>query len=415
MTTYSRQPEHRPALDIALAYLNVGGFQLLGDHVLHSSITPIRVLDSIRRDPLLVEAAERLVDWPQDHDVEVRRLTRAFLHGKAFLVNDFAPAVVAGSSNFTYAGLARNRELNLGTYQPNAVNLTKAWFDEQWDEAEPYDLAALYASRFEAHAPYDVCMLHELYGDTLGRDSQVPNELGLTVFQRDGVWRAKRILDKRGGVVIADEVGLGKTFLAGELIREAAIERRQKVLLVTPATLHESTWLPFLQEHTIAADVISYDKLVREIEIAGTHGSDLQSLDSYAMIVVDEAHNLRNAATLRADTMRRLVGGGVPKQIVLLTATPVNNSLLDLKTLISYITTADAAFADIDVPSLNEYFGNAMAMDPDEPSGRHLFDVLDAIAVRRTRRFIKTHYPNERVGGELITFPRPSPNESTTT
>ena len=117
------------------------------------------------------------------------------------------------------------------------------------------------------------------------------------------------------------------------------------------------------------------------------------------MVVVDEAHNLRNPRTLRADTMRRVVGGAIPKQLVLLTATPVNNSLLDVKTLISYITSADAAFADIDVPSLSTYFGNAMAMDPDELSPRHLFDVLDAIAVRRTRRFIKLHYPNERVEG----------------
>ena len=68
-------------------------------------------------------------------------------------------------------------------------------------------------------------------------EHQDETEIHLTSFQTDGVWRAKRILDRLNGVLIADEVGLGKTFIAGEMIREATLDRRQRVLVITPATL----------------------------------------------------------------------------------------------------------------------------------------------------------------------------------
>lgn len=440
-----------PQVAIASAYFNVDGFTLLaerlakagpvrlllgavpGDYVDHVTITPLAALRSPFLDSRTTDAVARhaealtsdrnllgfdrtadrraaqLVDWLDNHDVEVRRLTSSFLHGKAYLIDGGpAKAVLAGSSNLTYAGLTRNRELNLGHYQPGVVARTEAWFDEQWSEAEVFDLAGLYRSRFELHSPTHVFlrMLLELYGDDVTREHADGNELGLTDFQRDGVWRARRILRRRGGVIVADEVGLGKTYLAGELLREAAVERRQKVLLVAPATLRDSTWLPFLAKHNLPATVVSYDELVRDLSASRPPAPRLEAPDEYAMVIVDEAHSLRNPRTRRADAMRQLLSGSVPKDLVMLTATPVNNGLDDLRTLISYITNVDAAFADIDVPSLDEYFARAMALDPDELSGRHLYDLLDAIAVRRTRRFIKQNYPNERVNGEPIVFPQ---------
>lgn len=439
-------------VDIATAYFNVGGFMLLADALdaagpvrlllgaepvdseVRATVTPLSVLGARRGDPRLREALEdhdhalaedrnlvsitkegdsavqRLLIWLRDHDVQVRRLEKDFLHGKAFIIKDGGASVMAGSSNLTYAGLARNRELNLGVYQPSPVERTQEWFEDQWADAVPYDLAGLYAARTELHQPWTVFlrMLYELYGDTYKEDTEFDNELGLTEFQADGVHRAKRILAKRGGVIVADEVGLGKTFVAGELIREAAIENRQKVLVVAPATLRDSTWRPFLKDKNINADVVSYEELAGDIQTgrAGKAGAHVQSLDSYALVVVDEAHNLRNASTQRADAFRMLLAGAVAKKLVLLTATPVNNSLQDLQSLVSYIDPADGAFADIGVPSVRRYIGSAMAMDPDELSGKHLFELLDAIAVRRTRRFIKTQYPNAKVGGVQITFPQ---------
>ena len=347
--------------------------------------------------------------------VEVRRYTGGFLHGKAFIVSTVLPLVMSGSSNFTYAGLATNRELNLGQFSPHTVAAVREWFEELWAESEPYDLAALYEARWAPHLPWHVFlrMLWELYGAEVDEEAaaRAVSRLGLTAFQSDGVWRAKRILSRRSGVIVADEVGLGKTFIAGELIYEATVTRRQKVLVIAPATLRDSTWGPFLRDKNLRADVVSYEQLVGDLEIAGRVDAALQHPDEYAMVVVDEAHALRNLATLRADAMRGLLTGPSPKDLVLLTATPVNNSLYDLYALISYFVPNDAAFAGGGVPSLKRYFDRAMAMNPDDLSPEHLFDVIDQVAVRRTRRFVKHYYVGDKViinGVEQeIRFPTP--------
>ena len=129
------------------------------------------------------------------------------------------------------------------------------------------------------------------------------------------------------------------------------------------------------------------------------------------MVVIDEAHNLRNPSTQRALALRRLLAGSPSKDLVLITATPVNNSLWDLCYLLGYFVKNDAAFADVGIRSLQDHIAAAMAMNPDDLSPEYLFDVLDAVAVRRTRPFVKRYYPNDtlNVGGRQvpITFPTP--------
>ena len=456
-----------PPIAIATAFFNPGGFRLLADEL--EQVGPVRLLLGAEPDPdagarvrplsggrgrqadrlqlrraleghsrdlaadrdlvgFTREAdadARRLVAWLRGQvpgpdgtprpPVEVRLYTGGFLHGKAFIISDVLPHVMSGSSNFTYAGLATNRELNLGQFSPGPVAAVRSWFEELWTESEPYDLAALYEARWAPHLPWHVFlrMLWELYGREVEEEAaaRAVSRLGLTAFQSDGVWRAKRILSLRSGVIVADEVGLGKTYIAGELIYDATVTRRQKVLVIAPATLRDSTWEPFLREKNLRADVVSYEQLVGDLSIAGRVDAALQDLDEYAMVVVDEAHALRNTATLRADAMRELLTGQSPKDLVLLTATPVNNSLYDLYTLISYFVTNDAAFAGTGVPSLKGYFDRAMAINPDDLSPEHLFDVINQVAVRRTRRFVKHYYVGDKVvinGVEQeIRFPTP--------
>jgi len=447
-----------PPLDIASAYFNAAGYELISDALdgvgpvrlllgaeptdahLRGTITPLDVRAARKGDPRITQALahheaalvedrdlagfgaevdaliERLINWLERDDVEVRRLEKGFLHGKAFIVDAAGDSALAGSSNLTRAGLSVNRELNVGVYTPSVVAQVRAWFDEQWDAAAPYDLAELYRARRVPHDPYLVFMrmLLALYGRDLAENPEFDgeNELGLAKHQLDGVHRARRILKKRRGVIIADEVGLGKTFIAGELIREAAVERRQKVLVVAPAALRDTTWRPFLETKNLPAKVVSYEELAQEVENGPTGVPKLEIDETtedyvYSLVVVDEAHHIRNAGTARAAAMRHVLSGKVAKDLVLLSATPVNNSLQDLYNLLGYINPSDAAFKDIGVTSLAEYFNHAMSIDPDELSGEHLFEVLDAIAVRRTRRFIKTQYPDLVLpDGTPIVFPQ---------
>ena len=448
-------------LDVATAYFNVGGFSLLADSLdqvqgtrllLGAEPKPVeqrrRVLGvesvhpsrafrarlngaledhegqlTTERDLLgfsveVDSTTKRLVEWLRSGQVEVRRLETRFLHGKAFLIADHSHGVMAGSSNFTRAGLASNVELNLGNYSPHVVGQVQEWFDELWTEAVEYDLAALYEARFEPHLPYLIYlrMLWERYGAELVEEAEAEGapRIHLTSFQVDGLWRARRILAERHGVLIADEVGLGKTYLAGELIREAEIERRQRVLVVTPATLRDGPWRAFRAQFLLRMELVSYEDLMSDKRLNPDHatGHKLEAaINDYAMVVVDEAHNLRNPGTQRAEALRRLLGGTPPKKLVLLTATPVNNSLWDLYHQLGYFMRNDAAFADVGIPSMRDHFAKAMALNPDDLTPEHLFDVLDTVAVRRTRSFVKRYYPNDTVsiGGreQTITFPTP--------
>ncbi|MEB0000680.1 helicase-related protein [Cryobacterium sp. RTS3] len=442
--------KNAPELWIATAYFNPGGFSLLKDSL--GRVTSVRLLLGSEPDPdgpdgvrkklrrtgtqtnlrrVLKQHEERmfedrnltgftaerdsnsraLVSWLRSNPgVEVRRYTKGFLHGKAFIIPNGKPVALSGSSNFTYAGLALNNELNVGQSQGFAVDQVKDWFTEQWDKSTSYDLAAIYEEVWEPHDPETIFLkfLWELYGsdlDELGESKKT--RLSLTEFQADGVWRAKRILDRRRGVIIADEVGLGKTYLAGELIKEAVDERRQKVLVICPATLRDSTWKPLRQKWNIHFDVVSFD------EAGVDHKLDdrIQNPDEYSLVVVDEAHNLRNASTLRAENVRKILGGSVPKDLVLLTATPVNNSLLDLKALVGYFLKNDAALADVGIPSIDRYFARALAEEPDDLTPELLFDLLSQVSVRRTRSFVKKYYAGNTVEirgqKQEIVFPTP--------
>ena len=238
--------------------------------------------------------------------------------------------------------MSKNLELALGNYDPPTVKRVSGWFEELWAEAEDYDLASIYDARFEPHTPYVIYlrMLWERYASELAEEAGVApgGVIHLTRFQEDGLWRARRILAQRNGVLIADEVGLGKTFLAGELIREAIEGRRQRVLLVAPATLRNGPWRTFNARHQLGVECISFDEMAE--------GSHQFPVAEYAMVVVDEGHNPRNPSTQRAEALRRLLAGTPPKQLVLLTATPVNNSLWDLYYLLAYFLKSDSAFAE---------------------------------------------------------------------
>jgi len=448
-----------PNIAIATAFVNPAGFELLADEL--EKAPRVRLLlgaepeqEIIRslsdadanRDDRLSDAlkkhanwiiaerdalgftreasaqAKRLVEWLKQIDsqnnprVEVRRFTKGFLHGKAFISEDSAlPAVLAGSSNFTKAGLSLNAELNLGYGAGDQAhgNLVREWFEHYWDQSDSFDLATIYQEQWKDHLPWTIFvrMLKELYGSDSDDVMLHKMQLKLTQFQSDGVARAIRLLDSLGGVLVADEVGLGKTYIAGELIARAANEQRQNVLVVCPASLKTGMWEPFLEKHDFSrrVKVFSYEEIRNRMEAEEFQ----RSMDDFALVVIDEAHNLRNPSAQRSEAIdRAILAGDSPKKVVLLTATPVNNSLTDLEVLIKYFVRDDAQFAAENVPSIKQYIKHAQDLDPELLSPEHLFTLMDQVAVRRTRKFVKENYPGLEIEGPngkmmLIEFPTP--------
>lgn len=438
-----------PSAAIATAYINPAGFLLLADEL--EKLPRIRVLlgadplpdpllpvdagvalqkrldaaltDHVRwlkaeRDALgfemkATQSAKRLVAWLRAADergepiVEIRRYTGGFLHGKAFISHHPThPAYLAGSSNLTYAGLTRNAELNVGASgQHGSTPQVIDWFEECWADSETFDLAGLYEPLWAEHTPWSVFlrMLLARYGEHLDDEQAGPTRFELTRFQADGVKRMRRLLDEIGGVLVADEVGLGKTFLALEVIAAATEEQRQRVLVAAPAALKASVWDPVLEQYDISrrVSVHSYEEIRSRMDPTHPeHNSFYERAEDAALIIVDEAHNLRNAGAARSAALDRIIlAGRHPKKVVLLTATPVNNSLIDLETLVKYFIRDDARFASIGIPSIRTYIRDAQALDPEALTPAHLFDLMDQVAVRRTRRFVKDNYRGETIVG----------------
>jgi len=360
------------------------------------------------------DAVRDLLDFLDSGTIEVRRYRRRFLHGKAFLFSE-GQGVLAGSSNFTLAGLTSNLELNLGQYQPGVVEQVERWYERLWDEADPYDIAAIYRERFAEYPPYLVYLraLWERYGAELDEEAEETGRIRLTRFQTDGVFRAKRILERYNGVLIADSVGLGKSFVAAELFTEVIERNRQRAVLIAPAQLRDGMWSQFKKRYQSGVEVVSYEQMADDAQLGEGEGGAVSSdVDDYSLVVIDEAHAFRNPDTKRARALRRLLRADPPRKVVMLTATPVNNSLWDLYDLLTYFIGHDAVFADRGIPSLRRRFQEAASEDPFTLRPDVLFDILDATTVRRTRHFVQRYYPNDHFvlpdGTEVtIRFPDP--------
>ena len=286
-------------------------------------------------------------------NIEIRRYEQDFLHAKAYIFIKEKEAekegVIIGSSNMTKAGMTENLELNTSRSDKETITKAKNWFDALWKEAVPFDLANLFEELLTARTPFEIFIrvLWELYGKEIDADNKDEESfLHLTEFQKHGVIRALRIIKECKGAIVADEVGLGKTYIAGEIV-EIYKNQRQRALLICPASLRDSTWKKFKAENEIFIECVSYEELAREQQLnkedAKRVSEKLQrKIDEYQLVIVDEAHNYRNPdAPMRAGILRSLLVGK-KKDILLLTATPVNNSLWDLYNLIHFFIKQDA-------------------------------------------------------------------------
>ncbi|GAA2734025.1 hypothetical protein GCM10010439_55480 [Actinocorallia aurantiaca] len=279
--------------------------------------------------------------------VQCRRYEQGFLHAKQVIVErgEHVRAVI-GSSNLTAAGLSHNQEFNaiLGRAEARAaLQIASRW----WAAAAPYDLGALVRQLFTCQ-PAELVFLRMLAEAYEHEVNASPSPcMDLSDYQRDGVARVRALLARHGGALIADEVGLGKTYIAGEVARLSLLEGCGSVLVVSPASLCRM-WRRRLAEWGLGGvQVISYDRLVSLYRKVTEHGHQWQR---YGLLIADEAHTLRNPLTMRMEAVRSLLSaqnqpspapggaGGTSwngTKVVVMSATPVNNDGGDLFELLA--------------------------------------------------------------------------------
>jgi SNF2 family DNA or RNA helicase len=420
--------------------------------------------------------AAECADWIQ-RKVEIRSVTRAgFLHGKMYHVQDGKVAhALLGSSNFTVPGLGllpagNNIELNLVVTDDRDRDDLLVWFNELWNDAGLVEdvkakvlaeLARLYGNQSPQFIYY--LTLFHLFRDFLDGTHDLDESLRRTALPDTGIWRALFSFQKDGakaainkilacnGCILADSVGLGKTYTALAVIKYFEL-KNERVLVLCPKKLRRnwtvyrsnSTLNPF-EKDRFAFHVFSHTDLSRES--GEVDGHELSSINwgNYDLVVIDESHNFRNnslAAQRPGDKkprrtryqrlMEDIITSGVRTKVLLLSATPVNNQLADLRNQISFIAGGDVARNDKADAAFKESLGIATVRDttrkaqthftnwakrkPGERKTRDLlhalggdfFKLLDGLSIARSRRQIADYYQAEmkRLGG----FPhRPPP------
>jgi hypothetical protein len=421
----------------------------------------LRLTDQLRQRT----AALRCAKWIRDR-VEIRSVRRSgVLHGKLIHIDDgHRPHAMLGSSNFTINGLglgdSPNIELNLIVDSDRDREDLLAWFDELWgdtvltEDVREEVLRALEASYAHA-APefvYFKTLLH-LFGDFLIDQAAEEALIQQTAFEQTAIWRtlfdfqrdglramlAK--IEKHGGCVLADSVGLGKTFTALAVIKW--FEKRNKnVLVLCPKKLREN-WTDYLatnnsemnplREDRFSYTVLSHTDLSREEGRVGDIDLGKIEWGNYDLVVIDESHNFRNASRNKSAggrpsryerLMNDVIKSGLPTKLLLLSATPVNNDLSDLKAQLDLIS-ADRGdgFTNLGVPNLGALIGVARRhfVDWTRSGSRDagellnklpaaLFGLLDGVTIARSRKHIERHYASsmEKIGG----FPKRTAPES---
>ncbi len=348
-----------------------------------------------------------LIKLLQQENIHVRLGASRFNHSKCYILGN--NSVFIGSSNLTAGGMTGNYELNAGLYQPGIAEQTRQWFDRMWSTAEDTKqqlIDVLQRSKFGAPAePYEVYMkmLFERFRPLLEQvDPDTRENKTLTKFQQDAIHAAMFIVSEFGGVMIADATGLGKTNMGIEMVRQKVLKEGKKVLLVAPAQVLHSMWTEKLKEVDInIRETLTMESLGRE-DIINTLGK-YRNID---LVLIDESQNFRSKGANRRTNLMKLMSIGKRKQVILLTATPINNSLMDLYYQISIISGGEDHYfyRHTGIPDLYKHMRDAANKDLAQGLEK-IQQLLDFIMVRRTRSYIKEVYKDDKIGNKAIKFP----------
>lgn len=409
--------------------------------------------------------AKACTEWIKEK-VEIRSTRESnLLHGKMYhITNNGVEKAIMGSSNFTMRGLGliqetSNIELNLEVDSDRDRTDLKAWFDEVWtNEKLVEDVKEKVIATLEQigkdHAPELIYYktLYELFRDEI--ESRKTNDQTLEdthlydtkiwetlyEFQKEGVKSVIARLLRHNGCILADSVGLGKTYTALAVIKFFEL-RNERVLVLCPKKLHNN-WArypvynsqdtnPFLDDK-FGYTLLSHTDLSRYSGNSGSINLENFNWRNFDMIVIDESHNFRNDTKPIRDSdgkfirhsrysrlLEEVIKEGLKTKVLMLSATPVNTSLIDLRSQIYLMTEKrEDVFRDsLGISNIGSLLRQAQKefkqWEEDggekgqrdktkllEALGADFFQLLGGVSIARSRRHIKTFYAEEmtRIG-----------------
>lgn len=464
-------------LDIATGYFEIGSLLslngewqkvdkiriLMGDEVsrrtkqafeLSLQTTKSRLdksIESEKESNDFLKGVHEIADAIRTKKIECRVYRKDKFHAKAYITYARLEVVGAsglvGSSNFTYPGLTENIELNV-QITGSPVSVLQEWYEEHWESAEdvtPEILKTIERHIFE-YSPFDVYAksLQEFFKGhemTASEWELTGPENGgsrmysvLDQYQKEGYHSLLKIANQFGGAFLCDGVGLGKTYVGLMLIERLVVYERKRVVLFVPKSAREDVWerdlrryLKYLSGDFSNLVVFNHTDLMRS-------GKDFQyRLDKVKemadAIIIDEAHHFRNTG-LRGEEGEiisrywKLADIAEGKKLFMLTATPVNNHLLDLQHMIELFSGRKPDYfkaAPLGIHSLPGHFRklekalenliNPNSKDDechitDQSEAEKVLwndDLFKALVVQRSRAYVKQS--QEQLGVQKTIFP----------
>lgn len=391
--------------------------------------------------------ARKLAEWLKK-TAEVRIAEAGTLPSNCFLVKDQSgkSTVIQGSSEFTLTGVGvksgKRRDMNTLITDEQQARALEQWFLAVWNDSQAVKdgkeellqaLSEIYRDRDARHIYFTA--LYKVFQDILTnvdeenltrtgfKDTEVWNKL--YDFQRDGVLGAIDKIEKHNGCILADSVGLGKTFEALAVIKYYEL-RNDRVLVLCPKRLRDN-WALYRENdsrNTLLRDRFNYDilnhtDLTRTKGLSGDINLETLNWSNYDLIVIDESHNFRNAPvrnegiTRYGRLLEEIIKQGVNTKVMLLSATPVNSRMNDLKNQIAFITADNpASLEQSGIPNYEQTlrrsqtkFNEWQGSDGEKTTrglienlGHDFFRLLELLTISRSRKHIEKYYDDPRVG-----------------
>lgn len=364
----------------------------------------------------------RLASQLKAGKLTVKLFLRYPLHAKLYLLfrqDPINPIIgYLGSSNLTLSGLSHQGELNVDVLDHDAASKLAGWFEDRWQDRWCVDINDDLIqvideswAREEVPPPYHIYvkMAYHLAQEARAGLSEfrIPPEFGQRLFdyQVAAVKIAAHHLNKRGGVLIGDVVGLGKTLMATALAKIFEHDQFTETLIICPKNLVKM-WEEYVAEYRLVAKVLSVTAAIQE----------LPELRRYRIVVIDESHNLRNRDGKRYRAIQEYIQENESK-CILLSATPYNKTYLDLSSQLRLFLPEDKNLGvrperllrelgeteflrrhQCDVHSLAAFEKSEHVDDWRELMRRYM--------VRRTRSFIQDNYAQAEpgTGRRFLTF-----------
>ncbi len=376
------------------------------------------------------KGVHKFIEWIGNNKLEIRAYPSQNIHAKLYIMtfkegDRDTGRVITGSSNFTQAGLVDNLEFNVELKSRSDYDFAKNKFEELWSNA--VDVSEKYVQTIQNKTwlsqnitPYQLYLkfLYEYFKDELSQTDAVfikylPQEFKKLEYQEQAVLNAKKILLEYGGVFIADVVGLGKTYISAML----AGQLNGRTLIIAPPVLLEKSnpgsWPNVFSDFRVPADFESLGKLDDLLD---------RGTEKYTNIIIDEAHRFRTETTITYEKLAEICRG---KRVLLVTATPYNNTPKDILSLLKLFQKAKKSIIP-NLPDLESFFTGLEKklknldrkkdyteyINTVKANAREIRDkVLKYLMVRRTRTEIEKYFSKD-IKEQGLKFPEVKKPES---